>query len=78
MLLALSYLHSLGIIHRDIKPENVVVTAEGVTKLCDLGLAIDTNVDAPTGRVGTLEFMARCASYFAVTAQETAAPPATL
>lgn len=31
-----------------------MVTADGTTKLCDFGLAIDTNLDIPTSRVGTL------------------------
>ena len=34
---ALSYMHDRSIAHRDIKPENIVLTTEGVAKLCDFG-----------------------------------------
>jgi non-specific serine/threonine protein kinase/serine/threonine-protein kinase len=36
---AVQYAHQLLIIHRDIKPGNILVTAEGVPKLLDFGIA---------------------------------------
>ncbi|XP_050294076.1 cyclin-dependent kinase-like 4 isoform X2 [Anthonomus grandis grandis] len=34
-----SYCHQHGCIHRDIKPENILLTSNGVVKLCDFGFA---------------------------------------
>lgn len=42
---ALQQAHKVSIVHRDIKPENIMISQEGVVKLCDLGLAKDTTQD---------------------------------
>ena len=38
---ALQEAHELGIVHRDMKPDNIMLTARGVPKLADLGIAKD-------------------------------------
>ena len=38
----LDHIHQHQMVHRDIKPENILLTNEGIVKLCDLGLAKST------------------------------------
>ena len=39
MLLAIEFMHSQGLIHRDVKPENLLVSSNGLLKVCDFGFA---------------------------------------
>ncbi|OWK45328.1 serine/threonine-protein kinase [Fimbriiglobus ruber] len=59
---ALDWLHDQGILHRDVKPDNIIVTADGVAKLTDLGLAKELLYDQSLTRtgsaLGTPNFMA--------------------
>jgi len=48
MALALSDAEEAGMVHRDIKPGNIIVTAEGVAKLTDFGLAREVTDDSVT------------------------------
>ncbi len=54
--------HKQNLVHRDVKPDNILVRADGVAKLADLGLVKETETDlnlTKTGRgLGTPHFMA--------------------
>lgn len=39
LLRGLAFLHARNVMHRDVKPENILVSANGVLKLCDFGFA---------------------------------------
>ena len=60
---AMDYVHQHGVVHRDLKPANVLLTAEGIPKITDFGLA--KWLDAPSGQatqsgavLGTPSYMA--------------------
>ncbi len=41
---ALGHINEERLVHRDIKPENIIVTEQGVAKLADMGLAVDSEI----------------------------------
>ena len=61
IILAISYVHSLGIIHRDLKPENVLLDAKGHVRLTDFGMSKEGIWSSSSGAhsfCGTPEYMA--------------------
>jgi len=65
IVLALEYLHSMGVVYRDLKPENILLDCEGHVRLTDFGLSKGglnsrgPQEDGLTGSfVGTTEYLA--------------------
>ncbi len=58
---ALDHAYSYGIVHRDVKPANVMITKEGIVKLCDFGLARHLGITTATTKTviaGTPNYIA--------------------
>lgn len=60
LLVAIVHIHREGIIHRDVKAANILITTEGQLRLCDFGVAAETNANKSkrTTIVGTPYWMA--------------------
>jgi eukaryotic-like serine/threonine-protein kinase len=60
---ALVYMHGQRVVHRDLKPENILVTASGLLKIMDFGIALDEEARRLTwsglsSTIGTPDYMA--------------------
>ena len=59
MVLAIEFLHSIGVVHRDLKPENVLLRPSGHICITDFGLAKEVGDNTQVRTLcGTSEYMA--------------------
>ncbi len=72
---AVQYAHAHLVVHGDIKPNNIVVTAEGVAKLLDFGVArvLEDAADASPASLGSLGITL----YYASPSRRSGAAPTT-
>ena len=75
-LCALKHIHSAGILHRDLKPSNLLVNADCTLKMCDFGLARES--DSSLSQAFTEYVVTRCVAILIVSSLSTpiaCAPP---
>ncbi|MBA0666043.1 hypothetical protein Goklo_002500 [Gossypium klotzschianum] len=65
VLLALEYLHMLGIIYRDLKPENVLVREDGHIMLSDFDLSLRCSVSPTLVKSSNLTLESKSSAYCA-------------
>lgn len=58
-MLALEYLHGLGIVYRDLKPENILIQDNGHLMLVDFDLSTRLPPKSPPNRLGSTSFRCR-------------------
>lgn len=60
IILALEYLHNMGVVYRDLKPENILMDGEGHICLTDFGMAKLLAKGGKTNSfVGTPEYLGK-------------------
>ncbi|PUZ58285.1 hypothetical protein GQ55_5G497000 [Panicum hallii var. hallii] len=73
--LALEYLHMMGVVYRDLKPENVLVRGDGHIMLSDFDLSLKCDVVPRLLRHNSLPHNASAAAGRADTAKPSCVPP---
>ena len=56
----MKFIHSHNVIHRDLKPSNILISDDGLIKICDFGISKVMSVEEQTmtGGIGTQKYMA--------------------